>query len=78
MLVAPPVPLLMLLQVPMVASLDVHTDADGQPLPLVPRQPSTQVRLVASQTLALVVLPQSESIRQLTHCPMVASLDVQR
>jgi len=54
-------------QVPAVVSAEVHTWVASQPLPPGPRQPSTQVLLVASQIMPLVAPPQSVSMLQPTH-----------
>src|SRR5437016_1153826 len=62
--------------VPIVMSVELHFMPGKQALPPVPRQPSTQVLVVPSQTLPLVASPQSLSCTHWTHVPMVASVEV--
>jgi len=64
-------------QVPALASEEVQTMGDAQPLPPAPRQPGPQVLVEGSQTLPLVASPQSESVLQATHVPRVESEEVQ-
>ena len=61
---------------PIEASAEVQTEVSGQPLPPMPRQPSSQVWLPVSQTLPLSGPPQLESTRQPTHWPMLALTEV--
>jgi hypothetical protein len=62
-------------QAPTVASVDVQVVPLGQPLPPLPRQPSTQVWVETSQILPAAQLM---SFVHATHVPAVASVDVQK
>lgn len=63
-------------QAPMDAVLEVQTTPAGQPLPPVPRHPSTQALVAVSHTLPLVDPPQSLSRTHWTQLPMAAVLEV--
>jgi hypothetical protein len=56
-------------QLPIVASVDVHTSDEGQPFPPVPRQPIVHLLVAPSQTRPESTVPQSASV---TH-PQVLS-----